>query len=257
MPTGLRHPLAQPGGIDETPYLAAQFDQRVHRVDGGAGDVVHHRTLGAGQPVQQRALADVRLADQRDPSRSPAGRRDLRHRGQRGDHLVEQVGHAAAVDRADRVRLTHTQRPQRGGVGFALLVVNLVGRQEHRLARAAQDAGRRLVAGGGADDGVDHQDHRVGGLHGHRRLLGDLLLQAFRVRLPPAGVLNGEAVPGPGGVVGHPVAGHPGQILHDGLAAAQDAVHQSRFADVGPPDDGHHRRRAGGLLRVVQAPRPR
>ena len=53
MPAGLADLAPQPGGVDETPSPAAQFDQRVHRVDGRAGDIVHHRPLGTGQPVEQ------------------------------------------------------------------------------------------------------------------------------------------------------------------------------------------------------------
>ena len=224
MPAGLPDLAAQPRGIDETPSLAAQFDQRVDRVDGGARDVVHHRTLVAGQPVQQRALADIRLAHQRHPARTAATRRQLGHRRQRLDNDVEQVGHAAAVHRADRVRLPQPQRPQRRGVGFAPLGVNLVGRQEHRLAGLAQQPRRGLVGRGRTDHRVDHQDDRVGGAHRHRRLLGHQLLQALGVGLPAAGVLHDEPPPAPQRVVGHPVAGHARHVLHHGLAASQDAV---------------------------------
>ena len=192
---GLPDLAAQSRGVDETPDLAVHFDQRVDRIDGGARDVVHHGALVAGQPIQQRALADVRLAHQRDPSRATPARRHLGHRGQRIDHLVQQIGHPAAVHRADRVRLAQPQRPQLRRVGLTAFAVNLVGRQEHWLARPLQQPRRRLVGRRRADRRIDHEDDRVGGAHRHRRLLGHQLLQALCVGLPSAGVLHDEPPP--------------------------------------------------------------
>ena len=149
------------------------------------------------------------------------------------------------------MRLTKTQRPQRGSVGLALVVIDLVGGQEHRLARSLQNPRGRLIRRSGADNGVHHKDHRVRGLHGHRGLRGHLLLQALGVGFPPAGVLHHEPVPGPGGVVGHPVPGHAGQVLHDRLAATQDPVHQRGLADVGSSYHRHYRRRTTDRSRLL------
>jgi hypothetical protein len=91
---------------------AAELDQLVDRVDGGAGDVVDDDALLAGELVEQRGLADVGLADDRDPARA-ADLRPLRRRlGQRGEDGVEQVAAAAAVQRRDRVRLAEAEVPQ-------------------------------------------------------------------------------------------------------------------------------------------------
>ena len=250
MPAGLADLAPQARGVDEPPHLVAQLDQRVHRVHRRSGDIVHHRALIAGQLVQQRALAHVGLADQRDPARAAGRGRQLGHLGQRGQHRVEQIRHAAAVHRADRVRLAEPQRPQRRGVGLGLVAVNLVGGQEDWLAGAQQDPGGGLVGRGGADDGVDHQDHRVGGAHGHRCLLGHQLLQTLGVGLPSPGVLHDEPAAGPQRVVGHPVAGDARDVLHHRFPSAQDPVDQRRLADVGPADHRHHGRRAGLLLFV-------
>ena len=78
MAAGLADLAAQSGRIDESPDLAVHLDQRVHRVDRGARDVVDHRPLIARQPVQQRALPHVRLTDQRHPPRTAPGRGQLR-----------------------------------------------------------------------------------------------------------------------------------------------------------------------------------
>ena len=53
MTAGLSDLASQARGVDELPHLATEFDQRVHRIHRGPGDLVHHRTLVAGQLVQQ------------------------------------------------------------------------------------------------------------------------------------------------------------------------------------------------------------
>lgn len=93
MPTGLADLAPQSRGVDEPPDVTAQLDQRIHRVDGGARRLMDHRSLITREFVQQGALADVRLTDQRHPARTAARRRGLPHLGQRGEHPVEQVGH--------------------------------------------------------------------------------------------------------------------------------------------------------------------
>ena len=245
---GLPDFASQTRSVDESPDLAVQFDQRVHRIHGGAGDVVHHRTLVARQPVQQRTLADVGLADQRHPSWTALAGAQFGDLGQHADDRVEQIGYPATVYRADRMRLPEPQRPQRGRVGFALVAVDFVGGQKHRLARATQDTCGRLVAGGRADDGIHHQDDGIGGTHGHRGLFGHQLLQALGVGLPSPGVLHHESATGPQRVVGDAVTGHPGHVLDHRFAPAQYPVDQRRLADVRPADHRHHGRRAASLL---------
>ena len=109
MTAGLRDPAPQTGGVHEAPDPTIQFDQRVHRVDSGAGDIVHHRPLRTHQAVQQGTLADIRFAHQRDAARSPQRGCGLRHRRQRVHNIIKKIGNAAAVDRADRVRLPQAQ----------------------------------------------------------------------------------------------------------------------------------------------------
>ena len=110
----LLDPPADAGGVDEPPGPAAELDQLVDRVDGGAGDVVDDDPLLAGQLVEQRRLADVRLADDGDPARAADLASKLRRRlRQRGEDGVEQVAGPAAVQRRDGVRLPQAQVPQR------------------------------------------------------------------------------------------------------------------------------------------------
>ena len=72
---GLVRPAPDARGVDEPPVSAAELDQLVDRVAGGAGDRVDDDPLGAGELVEQAGLADVGLAQQRDPARAALERR--------------------------------------------------------------------------------------------------------------------------------------------------------------------------------------
>ena len=98
---GLVDPAPQPGGVDESPDLAVEFDEAVDRVDGRAGDGVDDRTLLAGEPVEQAGLADVRPSDQGDPARAALDVGVLGCVRQRVQDGVEQVTAAPAVQPAD------------------------------------------------------------------------------------------------------------------------------------------------------------
>ncbi len=115
-----------------------------------------------GELVEQRRLADVGAADDRDPARTAVllvgdGRRLRQHR----EHGVQQVARAAAVQRRYGVRLAQAEVPQAVGLGLGALVVDLVGREDHRLAGAAQDLDDLLVGVGDADRRVDDEQRRV------------------------------------------------------------------------------------------------
>ena len=153
------------------------------------------------------------------------------------------------------MRLAEAERPQLGGVGLATLVVDLGDGEHHRPAGTAQRAGDDEVGLGGAGLAVDHEQHEVGGGDRALGLRGDHRLQPAGVRLPAAGVDEGEPPSVPECVVGDPVAGHARHVLHDGLAAAQDAVDQRRLADVGPADDRDDRR-GRDFIRAAHRTRP-
>ena len=172
---GLVHPAADARGVDEPPGLAAQLDELVDRVTGGAGDRVDDDPLLAGELVEQRGLADVRPAEQRHPPRAASCVRavDRGALGQRLEDRVEQVAAAPPVQRGDRVRLAEAERPQARGVGLGALVVDLVRGQDDRLARPAQQPDDGLVGVGGADRRVDDEQHGVGGVDGDLGLRGD------------------------------------------------------------------------------------
>ena len=246
MARGLLDPLADARGVDEAPGLVAEGDQLVDRVDGGAGRVVDDDPVLLGQLVEQRGLADVGLADDRDAARAAQRGVFVRRRlGQGRQDGVEHVARAAAVHRGDRPRLAESEVPETVGLGLHALVVDLVGGQHDRLAGGAQDLDHGLVGVGDADGGVDDEQHRVGQVDRDLGLGADRLGQAAGVRVPAAGVDDREGAAVPGGVVVDPVTGDAGDVLHDGLAAADDPVDQGGLADVRAADDREHRHRTG------------
>ena len=178
------------------------------------------------------------MATRRGPPTSPYDSSGVS--GSAFRHGVEHVAGAAAVQRGDRPRLAEAEVPQAVGLRLGAGVVDLVGDQHDGLARRAQDLHDRLVGVGDADGGVDHEQHRVGDVDGHLGLGGDPLGEAAGVGVPAAGVDDGERAAVPVGVVGHPVTGDAGDVLHDGLATTDDPVDQGRLAHVGAADHGQH-----------------
>ena len=238
------HTATDAGSVDEAPQLAAKLHDLVDRVAGGAGELVDDDALLAGRLVQQRRLADVRAPEDRDPARAAELR--LRDGGDVGQHLhdlVEEVGDAAPVDRRDGVGLTETEVPQGRGLRLLPSVVDLVRDEEDGLLRGAQQPHDGLVGRRRADHRVDDEQHHVGEVDRDLGLRGDGAVDALGIRLPPARVDEGEAAVHPLGLVRHAVTRDTRGVLDDGLAAAEDAVHERRLADVRPPDDRDHRQR--------------
>ncbi len=88
----LPEPAPDAGRVHEPPGLAAQLDQLVHRVAGGARHLVHQGPRLPGELVEQAGLAHVGPADQGDPpgpvvaaETAPAGRPAVRRAPRRAD----------------------------------------------------------------------------------------------------------------------------------------------------------------------------
>ena len=75
-------------------------------------------------------------------------------------------------------------------------------------------------------------------------------MDALDVRVPPAGVLDQEALAVPIREVGNPVARDARVVFHHGLAAAEEAVDQRRLAHVRAADDRDRAQRLLGRLRA-------
>ncbi len=233
-----------PGGVDERPHAARDLDLLVDRVARRSGDVTHDGAFLAGRLVQQARLADVRPAEQRHTARA----RELRLRDggflrKRLDHLVEEIRDPPAVQRGHGVRLAEAERPQLRRLRLLHRVVDLVRHQKDGLLRAPQQLHHALVGGRRSDARVDDEQHDVAQLDRDLRLQRDRRVDSFRVGFPAARVDEREGGAHPLGAVAHPVAGNARHILHDGLAAPENTVHERRLANVRAPDDRHHRQR--------------
>ena len=228
--------------------LPPRLDHLVDRVAGRAGDRVDDDALGAGQLVEQRRLADVRSAEEchAPGAASLVCPADRRHHRQDLEDRVEQVAAPPSVQGGHRPRLPEPEVPQARGVRLEPLVVHLVGHEDDRLARPAQQPDDGLVGVGGADHRVDDEDDDVREIDRDLGLFRDAQVDAGRADLPPTRVDQREPAAGPLRVVGHAVAGDSGRVLDDRLAAAEDPVDQRGLADVRAAHDGDHRLRPLG-----------
>ena len=126
--------------------------------------------------------------------------------------------------------------PSRAGV------VDLVGDDEHRAATLAEQLGDVRVLLGDADDGVDDEQRDVGVAGSAFSLWRETFWsRSSPPREPAAGVDELERVAVPLRVDLLAVAGDPGALLDDRLAASDDAVEQRGLAHVRPADDGDDR----------------
>ncbi len=173
-------PPPDPGGVHEPPGHAAQFDELVHRVPGGAG--APRPPAPAARPASRFSRLDLPTlgwpisATRRGPP--PASDGSGGASGQRVEHHVEQVTAAPAVQGADRVAARRGPRDHSAAAaGSAGRVVHLVRGDHDRLAGPAQHRRDGLVGVGHPDHGVHHEQHRVRRVHRQPGLGGHLLGQ--------------------------------------------------------------------------------
>ena len=170
----------------------------------------------------------------------------LGRRGQLGEHLVEQVAGAAAVQRGDRERLAEAEAHQLPDHRFATGVVDLVGDDDHGGVASTQQVGHPGIEIGHPGGDVEDQQHDVG--LGDRRLglarhLGVELVAAAH---PAAGVDEAERASEPLRLHLLAVPRHTGSFLDDRDARPEDPVDERGLAHVGPTDDGDERQRGRG-----------
>ena len=159
---------------------AAAHEHGVDRVARRSGDVGDDRPLLADELVEERRLADVRPAEDRDANLVVRDR-PLRLGGEPLEDLVEQVARVGAVQAGQRERVAEAERVELDGQVVARRVVDLVRQHQDRLLGAPQDVGELLVAGRDAGLGVDDEQHEVGLADRGARLDGDLLRHRARV----------------------------------------------------------------------------
>ncbi len=232
--------LAHASGVDESVALALALHDHVECVTRGAGDVAHDGAVLSGKAVGDGGLAHVRAADDCHPKGVLGILGLLGLLGQGRHDLVEQVSRAVSVNGRDGPGLAESQGVE---VPQGLLVrgvVKLVGHEEDRLARAAQDAGDRLVLVRDARGCVDDEDDDVGLDAGGLGLLADAAGEGVvgAAGLDAARVNEREVHAVPVGVMVAAVARDAAALMDDGFLLLGYAVHQCRLADVGSADDG-------------------
>ena len=148
------------------------------------------------------------------------------------------------------VGLAQAKAPQVGSVGLLEGRVDLVSGQDDRLVLSAQHLHDALVRGRDADGRIQDKDDSVSEVDGDLRLLSDGAIQSLDVDFPAARVHEREVATRPFGGVRDAVAGHARCVLHDGLAAAKNAVDQRGLANVGATDDCKNRQAGCDVVRV-------
>ena len=137
-----------------------------------------------------------------------------------------------------------------GHRGVGLHAFGLVHRQPD-VGMTSQPLGDVAVGGGEAGARIDHENDAV--CLGNR-LLGlprHLHRQPFvRARLEAASVDGDEAALARVSLAVMAIARYAGQIVHDRLAAARQAVKERRLADVRAPDQRENRLHSASALTV-------
>ncbi len=129
---------AQPRGVDKHILCPVVYDLRIHRVARRACNIRHDHPVFAQQLIDNRRLAHIRLAHDRDPGAFVLllFGRILREMGR---HRVQKLSQAQARGRRDRNRIPDPKIIKLIDVVAEFLkAVHLIHGQDHRLFRFAQ-----------------------------------------------------------------------------------------------------------------------
>jgi hypothetical protein len=145
----------------------------------------------------------------------------------------------------------HGGRAQGIHVGHRLSTAfAFVGGQDHRLAALVQRLGDHLVAGGNAGAGIDHEQDGLRLSNGGHALLGHAAGDRAWGRVFKAGGVDHLQLQAmEDGIADPAVARHTRRVMHDRDPAADQAVENTGFADVGPAydcEDERHDIKASG-----------
>ena len=229
---------AQARRVDEHERRVAALQHRVDRVAGRARDLRDDHALAADEPVQERRLADVRAAEDRDADRLGADR-DLA-RARAGARRSRRAGRRC---RGRGGRRAATGRRARAG-GRRPSRCRGAGRRSCSRARSRAASAARRITASSSSPGViparasTTKSTRSASSIAARRLLGDLgaerpalgLVDAARVDQPEPGArpLAEQLLA---------VARDARRLVHDRGAALREPVDQRRLADVREADD--------------------
>src|SRR5581483_4726136 len=156
--------------------------------------------------------------------------------------LIQQVSGTQPVQRRQTQRLSQAELIELDGAEKLVLIVSLVGYEDHGFGGAPQPFGHVCVGLAHAGARIDHENDDVGLIHGLLGLLFDHGRKVVGVvGSDTARIDDRERSPRPFGLTVDAIARGTGHILDDGLTLADQAVEQRRLADVRPADDGYDR----------------
>jgi hypothetical protein len=233
---------AHAGGVDQQIGAPAVRDRRIERIARRAGARADDGALVAGQPVEQRRLADVGSADDRHRGRRLAGGVDRLGRGQDRRHRGDQRLDPEAVLGRDRMQGVDPQGVELAHQLVLLRRVDLVHRHEQRLAEPAQPLQQHAVERVETGAAIDDHDHGVGRLGCQQRLPAHRPRQFFLlVGLETAGVHDQHAAVVEQRRAHVAVARDARRGRHQRSPRPRQAVEQRRLTGVRPPHQGDDR----------------
>ncbi len=237
---------SNPGGVDEHVAHAVLFEHGVDGIAGGPRHLADQKALVTQEPVDQRRLADVGAADDRD--RDPLAARFgffflLDHRlGQVGIQSVPELVKPGAVLGRDHDRGAETQPVELVRLELDRLAVALVDHGHDGDAEASQVFADLLVFRDGPGFAVEQKDHHIAAADCGLGLTADQRHEGVLVHhQQTTGVDEGQgAATGALDLADDAVAGHPGQVVDQGAAAAGEPVEEGGLADVGAANHHHY-----------------
>ena len=127
-----------------------------------------------------------------------------------------------------------------GGLEDLVVVVGLVGHQNHFFLGASKNAGHSLVEVGDAGAGIHQEEYHIGLFRGHGHLLAYLLLEdVIAVDHPSSGIHYREFVSCPFTLSVLAVARGTRLVAHDGVACLCETVEKGGLSYVGPSDNSY------------------
>ena len=256
-PLALLALAAQAGGVDEDERLVAALQHRVDRVARRPGTLGDDHPLLAEERVQERRLADVRPAEDRDADRLLAdlgaarARAAARRSRRAGRRCRGRAAPRAGTGRRGRAGGTRARSASRRGssILFAIRIIGLC--DARRIARAPRRPG--VIPARASTTKRTRSASAIAA----RAWSAICCVSGERVGdVDAAGVDEQEARARPLADELLAVARDAGRLVHDGLARAGQPVDERGLADVREADDRDRAERARSRSRRRGARRP-
>ena len=228
--------LADAGGVDQIEVETELIILMIDRIAGGAGDIGDDVTFLADECIDERRLSGVGTTDDSELGDIIGGFFHVGGVGHLLEDNVEEVAGAGAIGRRDFDGSSEAEGVELGGVEMGVADIILVGNDDHRLLRAAQDGSHLVVEVGDAGGRIDHEEDYISLFDGDMHLLIDLLFEdIIGIDHPAAGVDDRELAALPVDLAILAVACGAGSVIDDGAACLRQTVEEGRLPYIGSP----------------------